>query len=101
MLLNEDKGESEEDLEDLDEDQIIRIFKHQGILQKDKDEVKQQKLFVGVECNQAFYLFSKDNFIRKMCYKMIKHPIWENGVIVLILLSSMKLATDTYTPALM
>ena len=32
---------------------------------------------------------------------MIKHSIWETGVIVLILLSSLKLATDTYTPLLL
>jgi len=39
--------------------------------------------------------------LRKLCYKMIKHPVWENGVIALILLSSLKLATDTYTPQLL
>lgn len=97
MFFGQEKGESEEDLEDLDEDQIVKIFKQQGIIKKDKDEVKQQELFVGVECQQSMYLFSKENWLRKACYKIIKHPWWESAVIVLILLSSMKLAFDTYT----
>mmetsp|Transcript_7183 Transcript_7183/g.12108 ORF Transcript_7183/g.12108 Transcript_7183/m.12108 type:complete len:1503 (-) Transcript_7183:75-4583(-) len=91
------KGESEEDLEDLDEEQIIKIFKQQGILKKDEDEVKQQQLFIGVECASAFYIFSKDNCLRVACYKITKHPLWDNSVIAMILLSSLKLAMDTFT----
>ena len=31
-----------------------------------------------------------------MAYKMIKHPAWDNTIILLIILSSIKLASDTY-----
>jgi hypothetical protein len=34
------KGEEEEDLEDLDEDQIVQIFKDMKIIKKDKHELK-------------------------------------------------------------
>jgi hypothetical protein len=40
VYFGEEKGESEEDLEDLDEDQIVKIFKAQGIIKKDKEEIK-------------------------------------------------------------
>lgn len=43
-------GDSEEDLEDLDEDQIMKILKDQGMMRKEKSELKAMQLFQGVEC---------------------------------------------------
>jgi len=60
--------DSEEDLEDLDEEQIVKIFKQQGIIKKNIEEINSQPLFVKVECNEAFYLFSKKNRFRVFCY---------------------------------
>jgi len=45
------KDEEHEELEDLDEDQIIQIFKDQGIISKSKEEIRAKPLFVGIECN--------------------------------------------------
>jgi len=66
------------------------------MIKKDKSEEKQKKMFVGVHCEQAFFIFSKDNCFRMGCYKLIKHKYWETVVLVLICLSSLKLAFDTY-----
>ena len=44
----------------------------------------------------SFYCFSKTNPIRILAYKMITYPLWETIVIVLITLSSIKLAYDTF-----
>ena len=44
----------------------------------------------------SFFAFSKDNIIRIGAYKLIKHPLWETIVIILITLSSLKLAFDTF-----
>jgi len=66
------------------------------MIKKDKNEMKQIKLFAGVRCEQAFYLFSKSNCFRIGCYKLIKHKYWETVVLVLICLSSFKLAFDTW-----
>ncbi len=41
IKLDSDEEVSEEDLEDLDDDQIIKIFKDAGIMKKNKDEVKE------------------------------------------------------------
>ena len=50
FYFGEEKAASEEDLEDLDEDQIVQIFKDQGMIKKDKTELKQIKLYAGVHC---------------------------------------------------
>ena len=96
FYFGEEKAQSEEDLEDLDEEQIVQIFKDQGMIKKDKSEIKQQKLYAGVHCEQAFFIFSKDSCFRTFCYKLIKHKYWETIVLVLICLSSLKLAFDTW-----
>ena len=36
FYFGQEKGPSEEDLEDLDEDQIIQIFKEQGMIKKEQ-----------------------------------------------------------------
>ena len=98
LLMGDEQYESE-DLEDLDEEQVIQIFKQQGIIKKGKEEQKEQKLYEGpppIECKMSLYCFSKDLKFRQYCYRLIKHPAWDNTIIVLIILSSMKLAVDTY-----
>ena len=49
-----------------------------------------------VECQMSLYMFSKENRFRQLVYRLIKHPAWDNTIIVLIILSSLKLASDTY-----
>jgi hypothetical protein len=66
------------------------------MIKKEKNELKEAPLFVGIECKMSFFLFSKTNYFRIICYKLIKHSLWENTVIVLIALSSIKLAFDTW-----
>ena len=61
LYFGEAKCETEEDLEDLDEDQIMKIFKQEGIIQKEKNEIDHKKLFAGVECQYSFYIFSQEN----------------------------------------
>ena len=92
----EEKLLSEEDLEDLDESQIIEMFKNLGIMKRDKKEIAQVQLFHQIECNQSFFIFSKENPIRIICYKLMKHPLWETAVLILIALSSCKLGYDSF-----
>lgn len=49
-----------------------------------------------MECESSFYLFSKQNIVRKTCYKLINMKVWDNIVMSLIFASSIKLAADTY-----
>ena len=89
-----------EELEELDEDQIVTIFKEEGIIKKSLEEIKAKPLFVGIECNQAIYLFSQESWIRKFCYRLQMHPSWENFILILIVVSSFKLAFDSFTAEL-
>ena len=95
-IINGQKNDSEEDLEDLDVEEIMKIYKTEGIIKKDKKEIQDQKLYVGVECKAAFYVFDKDSMFRTVCYESCKSKTWDNTVLVLILLSSGKLGFDTY-----
>lgn len=58
---------------------------------------ERKQLFRGIECENSIYLFSKKNWIRIFCYKVINHGQFENFVMVLIVFSSFKLVFDTYT----
>jgi len=87
-----------EEIEDLDEDEIVKIFKNQGFMKKDKIEQQKVELFIGIECQSSFYLFKKESSFRIVCYKMVHHKFWDRWVMTLIFLSSIKLALDTYLP---
>jgi hypothetical protein len=50
FYFGQEKTQEEEDLEDLDEEQIVQIFKDQGLIKKNKDELQEQKLFIGIFC---------------------------------------------------
>jgi hypothetical protein len=55
-----------------------------------------ESLYMGVECNHSLYLFSKENKIREICYRIMHNKNWENWILSIIVLSSFKLAIDTY-----
>jgi hypothetical protein len=50
----------------------------------------------GIECSRSFYIFHYNNILRKGCYKMVEHSLFENILMILIISSSIKLAYDTY-----
>jgi len=53
-------------------------------------------LYQDVDCGQSLYLFPKDHFFRDSCYKLYKNKYFDNLILAFILLSSFKLATDSY-----
>lgn len=95
-VLFGEKPPSEEDLEDLDEEQIVGLLKEIKILKKGKEELARIKMYVGMECQSSFFVFSQENWFRSLCYKAIKHGMWETVVLTLISLSSFKLFYDTF-----
>ena len=50
----------------------------------------------SVECENSVYLVPRASLIRRLCYNISKHKYFDNSILVLIALSSLKLATDTY-----
>lgn len=66
-------------------------------LKKKKTVVKEKKPeYWGIECERSLFLLKKNNFIRRIFYKMTNHYLFENVVLILIIFSSLKLAYDTY-----
>lgn len=68
----------------------------EGIIKKKDLEREKKKLYAGVECENSLYLLSKKNFMRLSLYKLQKNKLFDNTIMVLIALSSIKLAADTY-----
>ena len=64
-----------------------------------KTRKKHEKpLYQGVSCQNSLFLFSKTTLFRQMCYRIVHSTIFENFILFLIVMSSMKLAIDTYLP---
>ena len=53
-----------------------------------------------VECERAIYLIRRETYFRKICFNLQKHKYFDRIIMLLIVLSSVKLATDTYMDGL-
>ncbi|KAL4431577.1 hypothetical protein ABPG74_017282 [Tetrahymena malaccensis] len=68
-------------------------------LEDEKKQINNEIQFVyfaGVKCQKSLYIFSQQNIIRKICYRALVHPMFEQIVLMVIVLSSIKLTMDTY-----
>ena len=103
LLFFGQKPDSDEDLEDLDEEIIIEMFKDANIIKPEQKDLEKRKPYedkygnTEVFCKQSFYIFPKENKFRLFCYKAHKTALWDEVVMILIGLSSAKLAFDSYT----
>lgn len=68
----------------------------EGLIKKKDKEREARLMFLNVECEKSLYIFTKQNKIRQYAYKLYKLKIFDNTIMVLILLASIKLALDTY-----
>lgn len=85
-----------DDIDDLDENTVKDIFVNEGLMKnKNKDRIK-NNMFAGIECENSLYVFSKQNWLRQKMYILFKHKAFDNIIMGLIVLSSLKLASDTY-----
>lgn len=57
-----------------------------------------KKSFMAIEeyCEKSFFIFGQDNFIRKSSLKIVSSKLFDNFILALIVLSSIKLVWDTY-----
>lgn len=62
----------------------------------EKSKKKAFILFENIECKYSFFIFSRLNIIRKLCYRIVKHEYFESIILGAIILSSIKLVIDTY-----
>ncbi|KAL4480370.1 hypothetical protein ABPG74_020886 [Tetrahymena malaccensis] len=86
QILNEDFERMDSEEMELLEQEILQL----------EGKSQNQQLFIGIECSHSLYLFSKQNSIRILFYKIVKHPQFENLILFFIVTSSFKLVVDTY-----
>lgn len=81
----------------MDENEIYEILAQHGLIDTRKNEQMDIKtLYRGIQCNKSIFLFPKKSKIRQACARISKHRYFERTILVLIVLSSFKLAFDTY-----
>ena len=85
-----------DDVDDMDNKHLTDLFIEIGIIKRKDKEREEANMFLGVEAARSLYLFSKKNPIRIYAYKLYKWKVFENIVMFLIALSSLKLAVATY-----
>jgi len=81
----------------MDEEEIRKLLVNNGILKpKPEDKKDEKKLSEEIHADNSIYLFHRDSCFRKNIYFIQKHPSFENFVMLLIALSSVKLAMESY-----
>ncbi|KAL4475075.1 hypothetical protein ABPG74_001771 [Tetrahymena malaccensis] len=75
------------------------ITSEQNLQENNSKKNNSFQYYIGVECEQSLYIFSKENIIRRTFYYIYKHPLFEKLVLLVIILTSFKLAFDTYISA--
>ena len=86
--LEEDKEEKRlfhSDIEDFEEEFL-----------KKSSNLMKKPLFSGISCEQSLYFLKKNSFFRVVLYRIVRSSLFENFILLMIIISSMKLALDTY-----
>jgi len=68
----------------------LAMLKKLELIEKFGEEKKQIKI-VG----RSLFLFSKDNYLRQVCAKVVKHNYYDTGVLILITISTILLTLDS------
>ena len=85
-----------EDVEDLDNATIRRILIDNGVLKAQKGEIDQKLIGPDIMAENSIYLFGRHGCFRKNVYFIQKHHYFERFIMLLIALSSTKLALESY-----
>jgi hypothetical protein len=68
----------------------------EGLIKK-KDSAREARLmYNGIMCTNSIYIFHKKNLLRLLMYKIYKHKAFDNTIMFLIAISSIKLGADSY-----
>lgn len=85
-----------DDVDDMEHKLLREIFIDEGLIKKKDPEREKANMFSGVRAEKSLYLFSKQNCFRRLMYKMVSNKLFDNIIMLVIALSSAKLAIATY-----
>lgn len=84
-----------EDLEDYDKETIRNLLIDQGIIKAKKEDQRDEKRVTSdIHCNDSVYLFNREGCFRRNCFFLQKHKYFDHFIMLLIALSSAKLAIE-------
>lgn len=72
------------------------ILIEQGILKARPGEIDEKKIGPQIEAENSLYLFNRKGCFRRNIYYIQKHRYFDRFIMLLIALSSMKLALESY-----
>ena len=94
-------GAEIDDVEELDLRKIKKILAEKNLVKIKQKNWRKRNIDQSVSCQRSLYTFDReDSKFRKMCYFLQKHKWFDRVIMLLIFLSSLKLATDTYMDGL-
>ena len=85
-----------EEVEDLDHNTVRLLLIKEGILKANKGEIDDKNIGSEIEADNSVYLFHRKSCFRRNIYYLQKHPYFERFIMLLIALSSTKLALESY-----
>ena len=85
-----------EEVEDLDHKTVRLLLIKEGILKANKGEIDEKNIGTEIEADNSVYLFNRDSRFRKNIYFIQKHHYFDRFIMLLIALSSTKLALESY-----
>lgn len=84
-------------IEDMEAQDVRLMMIEQGILKANKSDNIDFKLVDStIEAENSIYLFNRNSCFRRNCHFIQKHKYFENFIMLLIGLSSVKLALESY-----
>ena len=85
-----------DEIEDLSEDMIKEYLKDAKIISTKEKGWYKKPIDPHVQCRKSLYLIPRETMFRRIMYNLQKHKYFDRFIMLLIFLSSLKLATDTY-----
>ena len=85
-----------DEVEDLDNRAVRLLLIDQGILKAKKGEIDEKKIGPEIAAENSIYLFNRNGCFRRNVYVIQKHHNFERFIMLMITLSSVKLASESY-----
>ena len=83
-------------MEDMDNADIRDLLIDQGIIKAKPGEIDEKQIGPEIEANNSIYLFNRNSCFRRNIFYIQKHRYFDRFIMLLIALSSTKLAAESY-----
>lgn len=94
---NDKIQEYTEAVEDMDNDVVRLLLIDKGMIKAKKGEIDEKKIWEAeIAADKSVYLFHRDGCFRRNVYYTQKHRYFDRFIMILIALSSTKLALESY-----